>query len=156
MFEPVTRLRPISGQVLYFMIWVAVTGFGAFLHPSPDGHGTHQELGLPPCPCALLLGRPCPGCGLTTSFTALIHGKIGESFRAHWMGPLLYALFTFTAFASLYGFLTRRRYNTNTQGFQRFLVVFTIAFIGYGIVRFAVVDHYRSATETVMATGLGR
>ena len=37
------------------------------LRPSPDGVGTHRQLGLPPCAFLYFTGIPCPGCGLTTS-----------------------------------------------------------------------------------------
>ena len=100
MFEPVTVLRSIAGQLVYFGCWVSVTVIGLILRPSADGHGTHQQLGLPPCPCVLIFNRPCPGCGLTTSFTALLHGRFRDAFRAHWFGPFLYLIFTATAIAA--------------------------------------------------------
>ena len=154
MFEPVTTLRSIAGQVVYFGCWLMVTGIGLFLRPSVDGHGTHQQLGLPPCPCVLIFNRPCPGCGLTTSWTALLHGRFRDAIKAHWFGPLLYAMFTVTAIAALVGFLRRRRFTINHKPIQNFLLVFTIVFVSFGVVRFAVVNHYQSANEAMMASGI--
>jgi hypothetical protein len=35
-----------------------------------------------------ITGRPCPSCGLTRSWQALGHGRIGDSIRFHPFGPL--------------------------------------------------------------------
>ena len=34
-------------------------------------------------------GKPCPSCGMTTSFSLLVHGDIGNSLKANWVGTLL-------------------------------------------------------------------
>src|SRR5271165_5019583 len=134
MFEPVAALRPIAGQVVYFGCWLFITVVGVVLRPSADGHGTHQQLGMPPCPCVLIFNRPCPGCGLTTSFTALLHGHFRDAFKANWFGPALYALFTVTAIASIAGFVRRQRFTINRKPIQNFLLVFTIGFVSYGVI----------------------
>ncbi len=43
------------------------------------------------CPFLRLTGRPCPTCGLTRSWSALLHGDLAASFRFHAWGPLLLA-----------------------------------------------------------------
>lgn len=138
---------------MWFGAWLFVTVCGVALKPATAGHGTHQELGLPPCPCVLIFNRPCPGCGLTTSFTALLHGRFREAFKAHWMGPLLYLLFTVTALGAGYAFLKKKRFEIHQQPIQNFLVAFTVAFVAYGIIRFAVVNHYQTPVESAMASG---
>ncbi|MEQ1506324.1 MAG: DUF2752 domain-containing protein [Myxococcota bacterium] len=50
-----------------------VFALSALLVPSPDGHGTHLQLGLGPCTFLTLTGWPCPMCGATTSFTLMAH-----------------------------------------------------------------------------------
>lgn len=49
------------------------------LQPSPAGHGTHEQLGLPPCMMMLRLGVPCPGCGVTTAVTHAARGELWHS-----------------------------------------------------------------------------
>ena len=136
-------------QLFWFLTWVFVTGFGAYLTPSVAGHGTHQELGLPPCPSVLLFDRPCPGCGLTTSWTALIHGQIGASFRAHALGPVLYLLFTVTALVGGYGWLKRWRFHTEIPLINRSLLAFTVVFFAYGLGRMALEPHFGTPVEHV-------
>ena len=52
----------------------------ASLRPNPAGHGTHRQLGLPPCGMVLALGKPCPTCGMTTAFAYAAHGDLKNSF----------------------------------------------------------------------------
>jgi magnesium-transporting ATPase (P-type) len=52
---------------------------------------THRQLGLPRCNMVELTGKPCPACGMTTSFALLTHGDIPNSLKANWVGTLLCA-----------------------------------------------------------------
>src|SRR5438477_6772779 len=128
LFEPAPSRRRIAGQLLYFLSWVTVTAVGAALHPSRTGHGTHEQLGLPPCPSVLLFDRPCPGCGLTTSWTAFIHGDFAFSFHAHPLGPSLYLFFAVTAILALRGFLAQQRFTIDSPRFNRAMIVVAIVF----------------------------
>ena len=47
------------------------------------------------CPVALIVGLPCPGCGITRAFGHATHGKFREAFEFHSLWPLLLAYFTF-------------------------------------------------------------
>ena len=52
-------------------------------------------LGKSTCAFRNAVGVPCPGCGLTRSFSALSHGRPGLAFRMHPLGPFIYAGFAF-------------------------------------------------------------
>lgn len=90
------------------MGFLAATVLAAFLSPSPDGWGTHQALGLPPCLFHYLTGWLCPSCGLTTSFTHLIHGHVEAAFRTHPLGPVLYLAWGLTGFLACLEFFGRQ------------------------------------------------
>lgn len=64
----------------------------AWLHADDRGFGTHQQLGLPPCTFETMTHVPCPGCGLTTSFTFMAHGSPWHALTAHPMGPVLFVI----------------------------------------------------------------
>ena len=73
---------------------VTVFGVAFWLNPyqadgSPRSHATHQQLGMPPCNFLVLTGKPCPSCGMTTSFALLVRGDVGASLRANWAGTLI-------------------------------------------------------------------
>ena len=61
----------------------------AVLTPDPSGMGTHQQFGLPPCTFKLLAGVPCPSCGMTTSWSFLVRGRLFDAFLANAGGALL-------------------------------------------------------------------
>jgi hypothetical protein len=72
----------------------AVFATAAWLNPygadgGPRSMATHTQLGLPPCNFVVLTGKPCPACGMTTSFALLVRGDVGASLRANWVGTLL-------------------------------------------------------------------
>lgn len=59
------------------------------LEPDARGHGTHQQLGFPPCTLVALCGIRCPTCGMTTSWAALVRGRLFEGLAANVGGVLL-------------------------------------------------------------------
>ncbi len=71
--------------------WVAVFGVALWLNPyEPDGTPrrlqTHTQLGLEPCAFYLLTKKPCPACGMTTSFALLMRGDLLNSLHANAVG----------------------------------------------------------------------
>ena len=58
------------------------------LSPSPNGWGTHQQLGLPPCFFHQITGIPCPTCGMTTSFAHTVRLHFYDAFLAQPFGLL--------------------------------------------------------------------
>ncbi|MCA9063629.1 MAG: DUF2752 domain-containing protein [Planctomycetaceae bacterium] len=84
-----------SERVLIAMAGMAVLVlFGVALYLTPDsrGFGTHEQLGLPPCTFKTLCGKPCPHCGMTTSFSLLVRGQFNASVQANPSGILLASL----------------------------------------------------------------
>jgi Protein of unknown function (DUF2752) len=77
--------------------WLAAAGIGllgllataAVLRPDPSGHGTHQQLGLPPCTFFTLFHRRCPTCGMTTAWAHLVRGEWLDACRSNSGGALL-------------------------------------------------------------------
>jgi hypothetical protein len=137
--DDVPRKR-LHGQLLWFLVWAAVTVFAIALRPSPELHGTHQQLGLPPCPSVALFDRPCFGCGMTTSFTATVHGDLGTAWRAHPFGIAFYALFTLSALLCFWGWRKGLYLDTGSRAFNRLSFVLLVLFVAFGF--------YRTATTT--------
>lgn len=148
LLEPVTSRRSLAGQLMVFCCWLAITAVGAFLTPDPAGHGTHTQLGLPPCPSVLIFDRPCPGCGLTTSFTSTIHGDLPSAFSAHPLGPFLYLALTGYSWFALARFLQRRRIDTSSRPLSWALAAVAVAVFGFGAYRMIVSPSYGDAPES--------
>ncbi len=86
---------------------LAVLVTAAMLAPSPEGHGTHTQLGLPPCGFLVYTGYPCPGCGLTTSFAHMIRLEVFGAFHANPFGILLFLATAAIVPISLYGIVKK-------------------------------------------------
>lgn len=79
--------RAVAGLLALFCL--SVLTLAARLTPSPAGHGTHVELGLPACGWAVTLHRPCPTCGMTTAFAYAAHGQFARAADAQPFALLL-------------------------------------------------------------------
>lgn len=150
-YRPVDTRRKAFGQAMLFGLWAFVTVTALVLRPATEGHGTHQLLGFPPCPSVIFFNRPCPGCGLTTSFTRLLHGDVFGAFQAHWLGPILYGLFTWVAIAGFVAFIKKLRIDIHTPRFQVVLFVFCGFLFAYGFGRFMLVTNYQTDREKALA-----
>lgn len=76
---------------------LAVLVIAAWLSPSADGHGTHTQLGMAPCGFMMAFEKPCPTCGMTTSFTHAAHADPVGAFKTQPAGATL-ALITAAVF----------------------------------------------------------
>lgn len=88
------RQNPLSGPgrltaAALALGLLALLSVAAFLKPDPRGLGTHQQFGLPPCTFRFLFGRPCPTCGMTTSWAHVVRGQLIGALRANVGGALL-------------------------------------------------------------------
>ena len=84
-------LLVVAGSVLVLLLVTA-----RFLEPSPEGMGTHRQLGLPSCSFVSLYGMPCPSCGMTTSWSCFVRGDLISAVAAN-PGGLLLALIAVAA-----------------------------------------------------------
>lgn len=76
------------------MLAVCVAVLVAAMVLSPDAEAVKLFGFDVPVLCSFrrLTGWPCPGCGLTRSFTFLAHGRFVEGFQMNWFGPPMFLL----------------------------------------------------------------
>lgn len=127
------------GAGVIAVMCLTVLSLGAWLNPSPQGHGTHKQLGLAPCMWAVALDKPCPTCGMTTSFSHAGEGSWIQAAKTQPMGMLL-VLITATVFwgASVQA-ITGARINTVIQPAlrPRVFLILGIALVGAWIYKIA-------------------
>lgn len=103
--EPRPLLRSRIAWGVFFSIASAVLVTAAMLSPNPLGHGTHTQLGLPPCGFLSFTGVPCPGCGLTTSFSHMVRLEVVGAARANPFGVPLFLVTFFSIPISALGLI---------------------------------------------------
>ncbi|MEO9330280.1 DUF2752 domain-containing protein [Gordonia aurantiaca] len=90
------------------------------------------------CPFALLTGLPCPGCGLTRSWVALMHGDVAAAVRFNVFGPVFLVLTAVTVVLAV-ATLVRRRgsplANWRDLALGRAGAVLLGVWLAYGLVR---------------------
>ena len=88
---PATRV-PRGERVLAGLLGtgcLAVMVLAAWLDPSPEGHGTHTQIGLNECTWVMLFDTPCMTCGMTTAYAHAADAEFGASFTTQPMGMVL-------------------------------------------------------------------
>src|SRR5262245_12089537 len=104
---PLTRPVPNTARIkrltllLIAGLLAGVFAVAFYLNPydadgKPRTMATHTQLGMPPCNFVILAGKPCPSCGMTTSFALLVRGDVSASLRANWAGTLIAILWALT------------------------------------------------------------
>jgi hypothetical protein len=76
----------VTGLVAVFTIAVLLNPFNPDGTPRTSATHTTWPLNLPDCTFKTMTGLPCPSCGMTTSFSLLMHGDPIDSLRANWVG----------------------------------------------------------------------
>lgn len=99
--------RLLSGCVAACCL--AVLSGAGWLEPSAAGHGTHEQIGLPPCVWPLVFKIPCPTCGMTTAFAHAADGDLASAFQAQPFGLLLALGIAATFWVGVYGCATGSR-----------------------------------------------
>lgn len=84
---PMTKMERYVFGIISCCLMIML-GIAWFLEPAKSGIGTHQQLGLPPCTFFWVTGIPCPSCGMTTSFSHVMHGNLVSALRSNWPGAL--------------------------------------------------------------------
>ncbi|NJL23650.1 MAG: DUF2752 domain-containing protein [Leptolyngbyaceae cyanobacterium SM1_3_5] len=92
MFELRSPLQASARHRRWGFIGLSAAPFvGAVLYR----YGYHLPLR---CPVLALTGIPCPTCGMTRSFVAIVNGNLSESIRYHAFGWVLFASFLLVIF----------------------------------------------------------
>jgi hypothetical protein len=86
------------------------------------------------CPMPLVLGIPCPGCGITRAFGLALHGHLGEAYAFHPLWPLLLAYF---AFLWIYQLVETARGAPPRLDTSRISAVACIAIVWFWLLRLA-------------------
>lgn len=127
--------------VFYMLIFAAMIVVAIRLTPSSTGVGTHEQLGFPACGFLTLTGWPCPSCGLTTSFTHLVHGNVVQAAIVQPFGICLFISLAYLFVYSLWAFAVARPLSALTESvaFERvqliLLAVLLVSWV-YNILRF--------------------
>lgn len=120
--DPRTRRFVRVSLLLIAGMLAAIFAIAFCLNPydsdgTPRTMATHTQMGLPPCNFVLLTGKPCPACGMTTSFALLVRGDLAASMRANWAGTLIAVLWAMTmAWALASGIAGRALYIPDGRG----------------------------------------
>lgn len=85
---------------------LALILIAASLAPSPEGHGTHEALGLPACGFAATFDLPCFTCGMTTAFSHAARAQFVAAAKTQPMGALLAVLAASMVWTGSYAAIT--------------------------------------------------
>ena len=128
--------------VLIALAFATIFGIALWLNPydedgNPKSMATHTQLGLPPCNMVQLIGKPCPACGMTTSFALLVRGDVAAALRANAVGALTAVVLLAFVPWSLHGALRGR--TIFVRSLERTLTYLVLGFLGLAMLRWLAV-----------------
>ena len=106
------RVNTLKNRVLPTGVALACLAMlTAAARTSPDGrgHGTHEQLGMPPCAWPGMFDMPCPTCGMTTAFAHTANLDLGRAFVTQPMGAVLALVCAVAFWVALHSALTGSR-----------------------------------------------
>lgn len=104
----------------------------AWLTPNPEGHATHTQLGMPSCTWVVWFDKPCPTCGMTTSFSHAGEGSWLTAATNQPMGALLALLTTIIFWAATHQAVTASRIGSVVQTAIRPKLVIAMLLLAVG------------------------
>jgi len=131
-YSPSPKLRRIY-SLLVGIGAIVLLSVAAWLPPSADGVGTHEQLGLPRCGWIVAADLPCPTCGMTTAFSYTVRGKFLTAFKTQPFGMLIAV---FVAITGVFSFTIALTGRPKTAFWYRWLTTKTL-FIVAGLAAFA-------------------
>lgn len=112
---------------------LGLLGVALWLTPDPRGHGSHVQLGLPPCLPMMLWHVPCPTCGMCTAFAHAARGELLSAFHAQPAGLLLAVLTAAAVAISALSLITGRRlFLPKLSAMQLALIAIAVLLFGWG------------------------
>jgi hypothetical protein len=127
---------------LYSFLFNRKAGLGALALVLLAAALPSQGAGVPLCVFRFVTGLPCPGCGLTRSFSCILHGDFARGYDYHPFGYVLLPLFLIAAATVFLPASFRLRLENVVRSRQAQLrhvyLTFIYGFIAFGAVRIAV------------------
>ena len=102
-------LSPWANRLVSAIVFTASFGLllvAAWLQPDTAGHGTHTQLGLPPCGFYAATQLPCASCGMTTAFSYTADGNLLAAFMTQPAGAVMAIATAMLAVVSCYTLVT--------------------------------------------------
>lgn len=103
------KLIDVAGYIFLFISFPFILFLAHLVNPDPSGLGTHKGLGLPPCGFYTMFHKPCPSCGMTTSFALMMHGKFLDAIKAQPAGVFLFLTVFLVWFTIPYHFFKKKK-----------------------------------------------
>ena len=98
---------------------LGLLGVAAWLEPAPQGHGTHTQMGLPPCSWVVWFDKPCVTCGMTTAFSHAGEGQWISAFLTQPAGAVMSLMTATVLWFAAHAALTGSRIGTMTVWLAR-------------------------------------
>jgi len=98
------KFRDHAGYFALFITFPVILFLATLENPY-----THTGLPLPPCGFKSMFHKPCPSCGMTTSFSLIVRGRFIEAAKAQPAGVFLFLTTLFVWGSLPYHFFIKKK-----------------------------------------------